>query len=64
MAVATFGLGIGATAAIFSLFYQVLLRDLPVPHPEQLVVLHRDGMLSGHTDSDNFESVFSYPLYL
>jgi predicted permease len=30
-------LGIGATTAIFSLFYQVLMRPLPVPDPETLV---------------------------
>lgn len=64
MAVVTLGLGVGATTAIFSLFYQVLLRELPVAAPEQLVLLHLTGHLSGHSDSDNFESVFSYPMYL
>lgn len=64
MAVVTLGLGVGATTAIFSLFYQVLLRELPVPKPEQLVVLHETDRLSGHSDSDNFESVYSYPMYL
>ena len=32
-------LGIGANTAIFTLLEQVLLRDLPVQHPEQLVTL-------------------------
>jgi predicted permease len=31
------GIGLGASAAIFSLFDAILLRPLPVPHPEQLV---------------------------
>ena len=33
------GLGIGANTAIFTLLYTVLLKPLPVPNPEALVVL-------------------------
>ena len=36
-AVLTFGLGIGATAAVLSAAYGVLLRPLPYPDPHRLV---------------------------
>jgi hypothetical protein len=37
--VASLALGIGANMAIFSLVYSVMLRSLPVAHPEELVEL-------------------------
>ncbi|MDE3195087.1 MAG: ABC transporter permease [Acidobacteriota bacterium] len=64
LAVLTLGLGIAANTAIFSLFYQVLLRSLPVNQPERLVVFHVDKFgLPGNNSSDNSETVFSYPMY-
>ena len=59
-------LGVGATAAIFTLFDQALLRSLPVQDPQQLVRLqgHSDSF-SGHFSShggDNDEYT-SYPAY-
>lgn len=37
VAILTLALGIGANTAIFSLLDGLVLRDLPVPHPEQLI---------------------------
>ncbi|MBZ5504046.1 MAG: ABC transporter permease [Acidobacteriia bacterium] len=64
VAVMTLAFGIGANTSIFSLTYQVLLRRLPVPHPEELVVLRSPGPKEGQTSSDGDTGTsFSYPLY-
>src|SRR5580700_10754735 len=63
VAVLSLALGIGANTAIFSLLDQVVLRSLNVADPERLVLLHTDFSRSGTSQSDNFESVFSYPEY-
>ena len=64
IAVLMLALGIGANTAIFSLTDQVLLRELPVQKPEQLVILRSPGEKPGHTSSDSDAATsFSYPLY-
>jgi hypothetical protein len=40
LAIVAFALGIGVTTAVFSIFNGVLLRPLPYPQPEQLVVVY------------------------
>lgn len=66
VAVLTLALGIGANSGIFSVMRQVLLQRLPVPHPEQLVLLYAPGERSGHVSSDEGDGSesFSYPMYV
>lgn len=65
VSVVILALGIGANTAIFSLTDQILLRNLPVPDPQQLAVLRSPGPDNGHcwSDIDNCAQSFTYPMY-
>ena len=66
VAVVSLALGIGATAAIFSLFNQMLLRPLPVQAPEQLVNLAAPGPKPGSqscNQAGECDDVFSYAMF-
>ena len=66
VAIISLALGIGANAAIFSLFNQMLLRPLPVPGAEQLVNLEAPGPKPGSqscNQAGDCDAVFSYAMY-
>ena len=63
--IVTLALGIGANAAVFTLFDQVLLRMLPVQRPKELVRFVWKGGFSGSASSfgGDVSNYFSYPMY-
>jgi len=60
VALLSLALGIGANTAIFSLLDQVLLRQMPVKNPQELVLLHMEGFHYGSNWGDN---ALSYPMF-
>src|SRR5436305_10888646 len=66
VAILSLALGIGANAAIYSLFDQMLLQPLPVRAPEQLVNLSAPGPKPGSQScgsAGDCDVVFSYPMF-
>jgi predicted permease len=66
VAILSLALGIGANAAIFSLFNEMLLAPLPVSHPEQLVNFGGNTVSPGSHQcglAGNCDRVFSYKMF-
>ena len=66
VAIVSLALGIGANAAIFSLFNEVLLRALPVQQPDRLVNLGAPDPKPGSQScgqAGDCDLVFSYPMF-
>ena len=66
IAIVSLALGIGANAAIYSMFHQLLLRPLPVVHPERLVNFRGPGPQDGGNNCNmagDCDEVFSYPMF-
>src|ERR1700722_12430581 len=67
-ALITLTLGIGISTAAFTLMYGMILRRLPVPHPEQLYRLgdysSNYSGIGGVLNSGGVFQEFSYNLYL
>lgn len=66
IAIISLALGIGANAAIYSLFNQTLLRPLPVSAPDELVNLKLPGPIQGSDSCNNSGCgdgiIWSYPM--
>lgn len=64
--VLSIGLGVGLNTSIFSLYQQMVLRSLPVPDPQQLVILSAPGPRHENYSSIDIaglqEQTFSYPM--
>ena len=66
IAVISLALGIGANAAIYSLFNELLLQPLPVRAPTELVNFSAPGPKPGSQScgqAGDCEDVFSYPMF-
>src|SRR5688572_20591373 len=65
-AIASLALGIGANAAIYSMFDKLLARSLPVPAPTELVNITAPGPMPGSTScgqAGGCDEIWSYAMF-
>jgi predicted permease len=63
VAVLTLALGIGATTALFTLVYQVVLRSIPVSRPNELYKVGKENSCCVEGGLQHDWSMFSFDLY-
>jgi predicted permease len=61
--VGALAVGIGANTAIFTLIDAVMMRTLPVAHPEQLVAIGNPALVDASWHGAVQTDIVSYPLY-
>src|SRR5919197_2961400 len=66
VAIVSLALGIGVNAAIFSGFDRLILRHLPIPNADQIVLVTSPGPRPGWNSVGGAgprDAIFSYPLF-
>jgi predicted permease len=63
VAVLSLALAIGANTAMFTVVDALMLRSLPVPHPEQLVTIGDPSATGSFSQGSPRYDTFSYPIY-
>src|SRR5438093_7353321 len=64
-AIVALGLGIGASTAVFTVLDGIVLKPLPYPNPEQLVMLWKEGeaaMVQHHSVDEAYFQTLGVPL--